>query len=149
MCFNNDYDWYADVWDVTDGENDVPAKCIECGLAIASGEWRRHVYLQEDEECYRCEQGDLKEGDEPCEVHDYGEIFECSICETCCKILKAIEAVEIDEGCPVGSRQPLYGELSQALFDDANCGDGKYAARALAEHPELRELFPREWERGA
>lgn len=132
MCFyNDDYDWIASVCDVTDGPAESPAKCYECHRRIAAGEWRRHVYQQEHEECSVCEQ---EEADEPCEEHDYGETFECNLCEACVKMLKAIEAVEIDEGCPWDARQPAYGELWEAIQYDEG---GKYRDRVLSMYPEL------------
>lgn len=130
MCFyNDDYAWTAEVSDVTDGTADSPAKCYECNSIIAAGEFRRYVYQQEHEECSVCEQ---EEADEPCEKHDYGETFECNLCESCVKILKAIYAVEINAGCPPYASQPNYGELQEAFqHDDA----GKYRARALTMFP--------------
>jgi len=139
MCFYDDGDWCAMVTDVTEGPADKPTMCIECGAAIAIGENRKHVFQQEEEECLRCEYEELGEDDEPCVQHDYGNVFECDVCDSCVKVLRAIEAVEIVEGCPVYARQPLFGELRDAIEYDS---DGRYAARALAMFPELSSV---EW----
>lgn len=135
MCFYNDnYDWYASICDVADGPSDKPSKCYECGESIQSGEFRRHIFQQQHEECRRCEWEELGDDEEPCEHHDYGETFDCDLCESCVKVLRAIEAVEADEGCPPHARQPGYGELLDAIWE----GDGKrYRDRAVSMFPEL------------
>lgn len=135
MCFNNDYDWYADISDVRDWPLGRPTSCHECCAPIGYGDWRRHIFQQEHEECQWCEYEELAEADEPCETHDYGETFECDLCRDCCKILAAIEAVETDEECPPHARQPAIGELVEALSYDE---DSRYARRAVAMFPELK-----------
>lgn len=134
MCFDNgNCDWYAAIQNVTDGTGKT-SRCYECGNAIADGEWRRSVFQQEHEECQRCEWEELEDDDEPCVDHDYGETFSCDICEPCLKLLKAIEAVEADEGCPDYARQPMFGDLHEAMdYDDS----GRYSRRALSMFPEL------------
>lgn len=139
MCFYDDADWYASVCDVTEGPADKPCQCWECGAKIKPGDMRKHVYQQEHEECQRCEYEELDEDEEPCETHEYGEIFECNLCDACCKILRAIYAVEEDEGCPEYARQPMFGELKEAIWND---DDGRYAQRAVAMFPELSSV---EW----
>ena len=104
--------------------------------------------MQEEEECRRCEQEDLEEGDEPCVKHDYGEMCHYTRCEGCDKIIRAIEAVETEEGCPPDARRPgLFG-----LFDELaeHSSAGMYVERAvvmfpeLAGHPQLMALSERE-----
>lgn len=136
MCFyNDDYDWYASVCETTDGASDTETACHECGEKIAAGQWRRHVYQQEHDECQRCEWEQLDDDEEPCEQHDYGETYDYDCCESCEKILKAIEALEAEEDCPEHSRRPsLCGLYDEAICED---DDGKYRAKAIAMFPEL------------
>jgi hypothetical protein len=135
MCFYNDSSgWLAEVNEVSYGPGDSASRCLECGSQIALGEWRRHVYQRESECCVECGGGD---DDGPCGdvEHEYGEIFTGDICEDCVKILRAIEAAEADEGCPLYARQPLYGELGETLVE--HYGSDKYIERALEMYPEL------------
>jgi hypothetical protein len=133
MCFYNDYDWYAE--DETDesGESPEIAGCIECGSTIISGKWRRHIYQQQYVECQVCE---YEEAEEPCKTHDYGELFECDICRSCQWILEAIDDIETEEGCPYDARQPAFGELRDAIWDDSDAGK-RYLDRAIERHSEI------------
>ncbi len=132
MCFNNDNcDWYADVNIITDGPSLVRTKCWECGQWINIGDNQRHVQQQEHEACQHCWDDPEDKCEEGC--CDLGESFECHICDLCCKVLKAIEAVEFDEGCPEWARQPMYGELQDAIFHD---DEGRYAKRSVEMFPE-------------
>lgn len=142
MCFyNEDYDWIAEVNEVTDGPASQAGKCIECGSAIAIGDTCRTVHQQEHEECQQCEEDgcnaeyDADGNYVPCDGnHDYGEIFDCLICESCCQLLQAIEAHEIDAGCPPHARQPSYGGLWEETFEDEE---------ALADYlKRAKEMFP-------
>jgi len=138
MCFYNDYDWYADVNDITEGETDEKQECHECGLVIHPGEWRRQVYQQEHEECHVCE---FEDGP-PCGDgnHDYGETYFYVCCRTCANILKAIEVSEAEAGCPPDARQPAYGELQETLWEDR---EGRYVRRAVEMFPGLQSnLIP-------
>jgi len=135
MCFyNDDCGWVAQISDVQDGPSPCNSTCIECGGEIKEGAHRRHVFQQESECCVICDDAP----DSDCERHDYGNIFEADICDSCCKILRAIYAVEADEGCPEHSRQPFYGELFDAISNDR---DGRYTARAISMFPELAEIL--------
>lgn len=142
MCFyNDDCDWIADVNDVTDGPAPEAGHCIECSAAIAVGDPCRSVHQQEHEDCQKCDEtSDDADFDEdgnyvPCDGnHDYGETFDCLICESCCQILKAIEAHEIDAGCPPHARQPSLGRLWDETIEDTE---------ALADYlKRAKELFP-------
>lgn len=132
MCFyNDDYDWYAEVQIVSEWSFGLPTACIECGTKIGYGDWRRHLFQQQHEACMVCEWG---EADEPCDLHNYGERYECDTCADCAKILKAVEAEEIDANCPPHARQPMVGELGETLrYDD----DKRYVHRALTMFPEV------------
>lgn len=149
MCFTSDYEWYAEWHEQTDGERPDPARCYECSRKIAPGEWRRQVESREHEACQVCEgtfSDDWTVDAKPCEgEHDYGETFEAAICRECCRVLEAIEAVEREAGCPDGSRQPAYGEMRDAVYEDAR-DDGRYVRRAVANWPELLGV---EWIREA
>jgi len=139
MCFEPEYDWYADVTALTESEAGARVACEDCGELIHPGDWRRYVYQQEHEECQRCEWEELEPGDEPCDTHDYGETWECSLCRDCCNIRAAISAVEADEGCRPDTREPAYGELDEALRYD----DGRYVARVRAWFPRIKsKLLP-------
>lgn len=148
MCFVHDYDYCVEVHRQSDGEHPEPAQCYECGRKIASGDWRRHVEQRERADCQVCgdEWSDRWRADADCGgVHDYGETFAASTCRECCRVLEAIEAVEREAGCPDGSRQPAYGELREAVYEDAR-DSGRYVLRAVAAWPELLGV---EWIRAA
>lgn len=142
MCFyNDDWDWVAELCEDVKGPASKPGKCIECMEPIAIGEICRSIYQQEYEECTRCdEDGDDADFDDdgnfiPCDGnHIYGETWNGMICESCCQILKAIEAHEIDEGCPPHARQPSYGGLWDETIEDTDAL-GKYLVRAHAMFP--------------
>jgi hypothetical protein len=57
------------------------------------------------------------------------------VCGECIKLLKAIEAHEIAEGCPEYARQPLYGELGDVFWSHQQ--NWEYAEKAVAMYPEL------------
>ena len=142
MCFDNDADWYADVATVIDGPNERATTCHECGAKIESGAWRRHIDMREHEQCQCCEDelgAEWRDGIEPCGEgqHDYGQTFVADLCQGCCHLLAAIEAVERDEGCPEHARQPAYGELGEAIRDDVLYGESRYFTRAVSDQPEL------------
>lgn len=138
MCFDHsDCDWYASVQIDSTGTSIRRSTCYECGKRIEMYEWRRFVFMQEHEECRRCELEELDEDDEPCDQHDYGEVFTYARCEDCDKIIRAIEQFELREGCPVYEARPALGELREELNrwnrDDAP----RYAAIAIETFPEL------------
>lgn len=149
MCFYNDYDWYASTCDVTDGPTEPAGKCYECGCEIPAGVFRRQVFMQEHEYCQICEDEDSSDflgtiddddNDVPAPEHkcNYGETFECDICQNCVNVLAAIKQAEIEAGCPDHAQQPAYGELRDALYDHE---DGpKYAKRAIEMFPELASV---------
>ena len=148
MCFCNNYDWRANVNETTFAQSDKPSRCYECGRDILAGEWRQEVFQQEHEQCQICEDSfsdlfidlDLDDDEEwrqklMAELaehkHDYGETFSCTICRECCLLLESIYDREAKEGCPEHSRQPMFGELSDAV------SYGGYGEHAVAMFPEL------------
>lgn len=157
MCFyNDDVDWVASVYeDNRDVKPDTAARCYECRSPIRPGEPRRHVFMQEHEGCIKCDRdardkhqdqtGDYDETDEsdsplplttcPEGEHDYGEEFECDICQQCQKLLDAIMEVEIAEGCHPNDSQPLFGHLCET-FSEADSAED-YINHARNKFPEL------------
>jgi len=150
MCFDNsDYDWFAQV--VTDevSKAEKPERCQECRREIAQGEYVRSIFMQEHDQCVYDPTSDDYDGPETekegcpddCD-HDYGETFECSICETCDQLLKAIKQHELDERCDESESQPAFGELGEAMVN----GDGSgYLAKAEAMFPGITERLPKNW----
>lgn len=138
MCFyNDDYDWYASVQKTETHIAGKPLPCHECGRQIAVGESLVYIYLQEHEECQRCEWEELGPDDEPCDSHDYGEIYHYRRCDECDQILKAIQVVEQEEGCPAHAQQPNLEELGEVFMEHES--REQYALRAVAMYPALAE----------
>lgn len=133
MCFDNDYDWMASVCEEESGPAGKRCECNECGKRIEVGEWRHHIYMQEHEECQRCEDDGLDAC--KCETPDYGEDYDYIRCELCDKLLRAVEQHEIDEGCPPYARRPALTELGDTLWQHEQAFD--YAEKAVGMFPEL------------
>ena len=138
MCFNTESDWTAEIYEVTDGANNEACRCDECGRHISRLDWCRKIYGQEREICEHC---DRKIDDEPtvddCEDGcNFGESWNYVCCEPCSKVLEAIKAVELENGCDLRESQPALNELVLTMQRDRIEGC-KYAARALRDHPEL------------
>lgn len=139
MCFyDDDYEWYAEVHDTTTGTSPLASRCYECHRRIEPHQWLTHIFQQEREACSRCDEcGDDYDPDQDpatCE-HDYGETFECDICESCIKLREAIERVEEEEDCPPHARQPGIGGLWDVMLEHSDAT--KYAQRAIEMFPEL------------
>lgn len=122
MCFYHDYDWTADVWEDVLTTDAAPHECYECHARIHPGEPHRWVYQQEHEACRRCEddpdwqeEGGNDPGGEDCKAgnHDYGETFECRICDRCNRLLEAIRRAEEADGCRESEAQPAFGEIRE------------------------------------
>lgn len=142
MCFyNDDYDWCAEVSEVTYARCERDGRCFECGRRIAAGEWRERTLQQEHEDCQICsEYGDYYDDSVMRELcnHDYGETFEAEVCRDCLLMLSAIYDLEEIEGCPEESRRPGYGDLMQVLTDEWVYGDEfKYRRHAMEKYPQL------------
>lgn len=135
MCFYyDDYDWTADVFEESERVAEQSLTCVECGKGIAAGETHIRIFAQESEECLVCE---WEEADEPCEEHDYGETYTARRCQSCERILKAVQSVEVEEGCPPHATRPAIGELDQAFYDHANAET--YANRVIEMYPTLAD----------
>lgn len=147
MCFyNDDYDWCASINEETDGPADADHNCVDCGLKIAAGEFCRHIFQQEDEECQQCglregeqpDPEDVEEGELFCDgPHEFGEIWNGWICGSCLKAREAINAFETKEGCPSDSREPRPGLLQEAFLEHEQ--GFEYAEACVAMYPELFE----------
>lgn len=140
MCFSNDdYDWTAEISETTNGPADTATHCIECGAAIAAGEYRRNLRQQEYEQCQRCQDEWSDSYDETADAatckHDYGETCDVDTCAACCNLLVAVRSVEQEAGCPEDSQVPRIGELLDSLMemDDRD----RYARRAVEMFPAL------------
>jgi hypothetical protein len=139
MCFTHDYDWRAEVEEDTVTKADRPTICDECRKIIHIGSWLRHVRQQEYEQCQRCEDGDscdYEENHPECAGgdHEHGETFDWDCCEACDKVLRAIKAAELEDGCREWESQPALTQLPEAMFYDRRDG-GRYLAK-------VREMFP-------
>jgi hypothetical protein len=116
-------------------------KCFECRQAILVGDTARYIYQQEIESCecdFCINQDDPDpeyDGPKECQ-EELGETFSCYVCSECSKILQAIKAVEIAEGCPSHAQQPMFGELSQVFHEHEQAG--VYARKVAEMFPELK-----------
>lgn len=142
MCFDNDYDWCASVSEVTEGPAEKKCRCEECYSVIEPGQWRKHIWQQEHEEC-QCDACQEAEGTSPDCVPSYGETYDCNICHACVKMLDAVRVVEVSEGCPAYAQQPAFGELWESLREISDAE--KYIAKAREMYPELESHQRFQW----
>ena len=165
MCFHHDFYWCPDVAQKITYRADTVWHCIECRCRIGPGEWYHSVRQQEHEECRRCEDGECECPGRPadddamgwhaceCEEPDHGERFEGEFCARCCKVLTAVEAHELAEGCRGNSTQPAYGELDDALHEEPHYADvaaamfpdlalSGHLGRLTSENVHLRDVLP-------
>ena len=138
MCFVNDGDWHAAVYEVNDGPATKDDRCADCYQPIKVGDPVRYFFMQEYEECQTC-YDDPEEPEYADCTHNYGERFEARICATCLKFRAAIKVVEVAEGCREDESEPAIGELPDVLDRDMNEYDhvSEYKAKALEMYPEL------------
>lgn len=143
MCFYADYDWYASVCETEDRTADKPFHCMECGTVVNVGESYQYTWMQEHEECHRCEEGDCECVDRDdfheckCAEPNYGETYTYRCCQNCRKFLDAVEQHELHEGCERDEARPPLGEMADYMreLDDL----GGYFAEAEKMHPELKQ----------
>lgn len=139
MCFyNDDYDWYASVQQVTTPIAEKETRCDECGRNIAIGETMRQIYQQEHEVCECCSESG--ENDEcNCAEPNIGETFLYHCCSECAKFRDAVKQTERDEGCPAHALQPsLCGMIDEIQeFDEEQAR--KYFETAGRLFPELKD----------
>lgn len=161
MCFyNDDADWSASVCETTPADTGEPCKCDECGRKITTDEWRLNIFMQEHEDCQICEddcsdefisredmEAELADGDaewaaahlKTLENHtcDFGETFRYVRCKGCDEFLQAIEAQEIEEGCPPDSRRPALCDLHNSMAEHGL--SEIYGKKAIAMFPHLKD----------
>jgi hypothetical protein len=142
MCFWNDSDWTAQVYEEEEGPAPADTRCDECRGHIFKGQWRHHVFMQEHEECQACEDTWDKDAP-PCDdgKHEYGEQFDYNSCERCYRLRHAVRQVEEEEGCTGSEAEPYFG----GLFEQVGSGEGwqHYADRMAAMRlPELALVEP-------
>lgn len=149
MCFYHDGDdsFTPTVWNKASADQGKAMKCHECGHTIAENEWRLAIHAQEFDGCKICEDDTSPSFIDPDDCTDEerkilaehkcdsGDVFDYVRCRDCDNLLKAIEAVETDAGCPSHARRPCLLELQEAMEDDGK----RYAVRALEMFPELAE----------
>ncbi len=141
MCFENEGEWCARIDTKEEKPVESPCWCLECNQDIPIGIIALHVFQQEEEEC-QCDACQYRDGDEDWSIpavgctKDFGQTFEGVVCQDCCKLLKAIRALEIEEGCPEFAQQPLYGELHEVFCDHEQSFE--YARKAVEMFPEVR-----------
>jgi len=140
MCFNDDYDWTANVVQEADTLAAAPAKCDECSAKIGVGDWVHTIHMEESEWCMDCENGDCDcacVGECcQCATPNLGETFDYIRCESCDKFLRAVEATEIEEGCNKYTARPglpMRDDLQGVGRLDAK----RYWKKAKAMFPEL------------
>lgn len=147
MCFTYEPDWYASVSDqaiLICQESLNALKCAECYDIINVGEAYHHIEQQEHEECQACGDGDCDcSADEygeclgcECEAPSLGESFEMDWCQNCENLLRAIEEIEKEEGCPPHSRRPAMPGLFDELWEVKENVPG-YIAKMLSMFPEM------------
>ncbi len=128
MCFDIDYDWYPNISEDNEVIVRKTIRCVECRCLIHVGETARHLYMQENDEA---------EWDEDDGEFQTGETFDGWFCLSCSKVLQAIQAAELEEGCGHAESQPYIGDLKQAMCEDHWQGGGKYADKAIEMFPEV------------
>lgn len=134
MCFYHEYDWFADVWEMTCHRIGIPGGrrrfCDECRREITPGEWAVEVYAQEYEECQCCEGFECE-----CVEPDFGETQEYLRCRDCARLYEAVRQSELEAGCPAHTSEPPYCQLWEAAFKDV---DQEESIKYLRKH---RQLF--------
>jgi len=119
MCFDIDYDWYAEVVDSNIVASATATTCNECHRLIAASEQRRTIHQQQYELCRFCEDANSEDGTTgvtcPNDQHDFGETFDYVRCMKCEAILDAIERIEKAEGCKGWESRPSLCGLSEEV----------------------------------
>jgi hypothetical protein len=137
MCFYNDYDWSAEIYDQLDPVATEDLHCQECNREIKTGQQHHYIFMQESETCRHCDNLDLECCE--CEEPNFGEQDEYWCCTDCWQFRGAVKEAEKDEGCPPGERSPslqgMLEEISQFDGDEPQI----YFAKAEAMHPHLKE----------
>ncbi|MDE2100919.1 MAG: hypothetical protein KGL39_26975, partial [Patescibacteria group bacterium] len=147
MCFFNDADWYAEVYEEVISKAEKDFACEECGANVSAGEEYRYIFMQENEdtECEFCEKGKERDGTKCLECNgtgsrDPGETFEYARCMECDRFLQAIEAAEIEEGCSRDEARPRLNYLREDIREaDPVPMLRRYIKKAIEMFPELKK----------
>lgn len=149
MCFINEADWVARESAEYTYAATQRIKCCECRELVGSGALVHYLWLQEYDECQRCEDGECECPDVEyegsmlqdccqCAEPTYGETAELYTCDNCYKFLQAVEATELAAGCRAYEARPL----PEMMYDDIQEGGSeeakKYWKQAICMFPELR-----------
>lgn len=147
MCFTEcgDSDWSASLIEQEWKIAHKVIKCHECRADIACNEEYLHIFMQENEYCWKCDPDSdefIEDEDNPadpatCE-HDFGEEYTYKRCRGCDNFLNVIEKIEEEEGCPSYTRRPALESLLDTLLDIGPECD-RYVTAALEKHPELKD----------
>lgn len=128
MCFDVDYDWYAEVNESREVVLVDAAKCAECRRKLQPGETAQFIYQRQREECQECDGSGCEDG---CSL---GQVFEAHVCLACYCCSLAVIAAERAAGCSPEHSSPAFGELWEAFRHD---DEGRYRAKAVEMFPEL------------
>lgn len=132
MCFINEGDWTARVVEQDDNAvSNTEIKCGECRRAIPAGVPHISIYLQEHNED---DWDDWDDDGNPLNF-DPGETFETNRCADCEKLLKAVEASEMEAGCHRSQARPCLEMLFEEI-SESRCGL-RYRTKAQEMFPEL------------
>jgi len=144
MCFVNDGDWTARVYEVTQKTSERKRRCQECDQMIQAGIPFWNIWMQEYEECHTCTMGkcDCVQEDNndlccKCTEPDHGEEFETWHCQECHKFLEAIREAEIESGCSPYEAQPLCEQMVEAISNTDESDAERYFIKAAVKYPEL------------
>jgi hypothetical protein len=145
MCFYHDYAWTASETADEVGTAKVPTPCDECREMIPVGGWVRHIWMQEEEVCRHNPQHDDYDGPEtdsydcpPGCTHDFGETYDYDRCQLCDRLIEAIHAHEIKEGCSEYESEPALTELCDAMAENGKA----YLAEAEVMYPGITATLP-------
>jgi hypothetical protein len=138
MCFLNEGDWTASLVEKQDTIAQKETSCDECCTKICVGDPLHTVYMQEHEECGRCDNGEC-ECDKCCQCPepDIGETFSYECCDQCHKFLQAVENAELEAGCDRSDSRPSYGAMHEEIRDGGAHEAKKYYTHAARDFPEL------------
>ena len=145
MCFYTEYSFFPEISETSAEIATAPIRCDECARMIVIGQKYTHVYMQE----YEDEARDFRNDDddeisgpwEECDGPNAGETFDYDCCEDCSRLLQAIEAQEIVNGCKGEETRPGLGGLRESIGELDPCDRDAYYDRACTMFPDLDLTF--------
>lgn len=149
MCFVNDEcEWHATVVEKFISIGEEPTQCMECRRDFSVGTTFHCTYMQEDDECGACRDGDCECPDGDCECPDedccscdepdYGMTFDYKRCDDCEKYLDAVEKAELAAGCGRDEARPPYEMMIEYIRNGGVSEAKKYFIEAVKRYPELK-----------